>query len=573
MPLAGKIELPQRYRVGRYIASGGMASVWEAEDLVLGRIVAVKVLGAHFAADPGARARFQREARTAAQVSDQSHVVTIYDIGEHGNDAFIVMEHFAGGTVADRLRAAREAGERVPRETALRWLREAAAGLDVAHATGIVHRDVKPANLLLDGQGRLAVGDFGIARLADDTHMTQTGQVLGTAAYISPEQALGRPATDASDRYALAVVAYELLTGTRPFAGGPPSAQALQHAEEQPSRASQIAPDLPPALDAVFERGLAKDPGQRPRTATELVAAIERSLAGAKVEPTRPIAAVAANEAIGRMSAAPPQPSHQPAAPAPRPVRQLRPTPPAGPLPPAGPAAGQLSAAGPADAQRRRSRGISPLVPIGLVAVVAGIVLALLLGGSGDKDRRTASRSPRHSQSAPARTQPAPATAAQTAPPAAAAPAQTAPTTTQSTPAAPANAEQSTQTAPATTATPKRAEAPTGDPSTLNARGRALSQSGDYAAAIALLNASVDGYRNAGRRNEIGYAYALFNLADALSRSGDPAAAVPLLRERLKYNDQLGTVRKALDDALARLGRATKKPKQHGGATDSSPSR
>ena len=172
-----------------------MASVWEAEDLLLGRIVAVKVLGAQYAADPDARARFQREARTAAQVSDQTHVVTIYDIGEHGDDAFIVMEHFAGGTVADRLRAARDAGELVPRETALRWLREAAAGLDVAHAAGIVHRDVKPANLLLDAQGRLAVGDFGIARLADDTQMTQTGQVLGTAAYISPEQALGQPAT------------------------------------------------------------------------------------------------------------------------------------------------------------------------------------------------------------------------------------------------------------------------------------------------------------------------------------------------------------------------------------------
>ena len=181
------------------------------------------MLAAQFAADPDARARFQREARTAAQVSDQTHVMTIYDIGEHGDDAFIVMEHFAGGTVADRLRAARDAGERIPRETALRWLREAAAGLDVAHAAGIVHRDVKPANLLLDANDRLAVGDFGIARLADDTQMTMTGQVLGTAAYISPEQALGRPAGPASDRYALAVVAHELLTGSRPFAGGPPS--------------------------------------------------------------------------------------------------------------------------------------------------------------------------------------------------------------------------------------------------------------------------------------------------------------------------------------------------------------
>ena len=236
MPLASQIELPERYRVARHIANGGMASVWEAEDLLLGRVVAVKVLGAHFAADAVARARFQREARTAAQVSAHPHVVTIYDIGEHGDDAFIVMEHFSGGTVADRLRAARENGRPVDRETALRWLRDAAAGLDAAHAAGIVHRDVKPANLLLDAQDRLAVADFGIARLADDTQMTQTGQVLGTAAYLSPEQATGQPATPASDRYALAVVAYELLSGARPFEATPPVAQLRQHAEEAPPR-------------------------------------------------------------------------------------------------------------------------------------------------------------------------------------------------------------------------------------------------------------------------------------------------------------------------------------------------
>ena len=185
MPSASQIELPERYLVARHIASGGMASVWEAQDLLLRRTVAIKVLGAHFDHDSGMRERFQREARTAAQISDRPHIVTIYDIGEHREHAFIVMEYFAGGTLADRLRAARNANERIPRETALRWLREAAVGLDVAHAADIVHRDVKPANLMLDAHDRLAVGDFGIARLADDTQMTQTGQVLGTAALTS----------------------------------------------------------------------------------------------------------------------------------------------------------------------------------------------------------------------------------------------------------------------------------------------------------------------------------------------------------------------------------------------------
>ena len=193
MPLASGIELPERYRVTRHIASGGMASVWEAQDLRLGRVVAVKVLSPQYAADDGARARFQREARTAARVSEHAHIATIYDTGEHGADAYIVMEYFSGGSVADRLRAAKDDGRRIPRATALRWLHEAATALDAAHAAGIVHRDVKPANLLIDARERLAVGDFGIARLADDTHMTQTGQVLGTAAYLSPEQAFGRP--------------------------------------------------------------------------------------------------------------------------------------------------------------------------------------------------------------------------------------------------------------------------------------------------------------------------------------------------------------------------------------------
>src|SRR3954451_10017214 len=253
-PVEHSVRLPERYRVTRRIASGGMATVYACEDQVLGRLVAVKVLAPAYSSDKDALARFQREARAVARVSDHPNVVTIYDIGEHDDAAFIVMEYFAGGTLADRLRD----GDPVPRPTALRWLEEAASALDVAHREGIVHRDVKPANLLLDANGRLAVGDFGIARMATDVNVTSTGTVLGTAAYLSPEQALGKPATSASDRYDLALVASELLTGARPFRAEHTAPQARSHVETPPP-----ATGLSSAVDGVLFRGLDKDPEQR----------------------------------------------------------------------------------------------------------------------------------------------------------------------------------------------------------------------------------------------------------------------------------------------------------------------
>src|SRR3954452_2174652 len=270
-----RVRLPERYRVTRRIAGGGMATVYACEDQLLGRLVAVKVLAPALAADVSARARFQREGRAVALASDHPHVVTIYDIGEAGDTAFITMEYFPGGTLSDRLKD----GTPVPAPTVIRWLEEAASALDHAHAAGIVHRDVKPANLLLDAQGRLAVGDFGIARLADDTSMTQAAKVLGTPAYLSPEQALGLPATPASDRYSLAVLAYELLSGRRPFDAEGAAAQMRQHAEQRPPRPSSAAPELPTAVDAVLMRGLAKDATARPATATQFVDDLERALA------------------------------------------------------------------------------------------------------------------------------------------------------------------------------------------------------------------------------------------------------------------------------------------------------
>src|SRR5688500_15615213 len=268
-----------------------MAGVWEAHDELLGRNVAVKVMASHLSEDERARLRFEREARAAAGLSSHPHVVTIYDVGEHDGRAFMVMELMRGGTVADRLKA----GRAIADETALRWLREAAGALDAAHEAGVVHRDIKHGNLLLGDHDRLAIADFGIARLAMEDQLTAPGQVLGTASYISPEQAVGEAATAASDRYALAVVAFELLTGEKPFQAEHFAAQARAHVEDPPPLASGRDPSLPQGVDAVLDRGLAKEPSDRWPSAAAMVEALDRAMSASQpaTEPTRPLAAAA----------------------------------------------------------------------------------------------------------------------------------------------------------------------------------------------------------------------------------------------------------------------------------------
>ena len=294
-PATAPITLPERYRVIRHLANGGMASVWEAHDELLDRPVAIKVLAAHLTEDDRARRRFAREARTAAGLSSHPHVVTIYDVAEYAGKSFIVMELLRGGTLADRLRA----GGEIPHRVALRWLEEAGSALDAAHELGVVHRDVKPANMLLDAKGRLAIADFGIARLGLEDQITQTGQVLGTAAYLSPEQAMGEPATPASDRYALAVVAFELLTGSKPFEAENFAAQARAHVEDEPPLASERDIDVPPAVDDVLDRGMAKAPEERWESAGAMVRALDDAVAApplrrAAAPPTGPTRVVGA---------------------------------------------------------------------------------------------------------------------------------------------------------------------------------------------------------------------------------------------------------------------------------------
>jgi eukaryotic-like serine/threonine-protein kinase len=262
--------VPPRYIEVEAIGHGGMGTIYAARDRDLRRKVAIKVLDDHLARDPETRRRFMREARAAARLSGHDHIITIFDVGEWNDRPFIVMEFLSGGTLAQRMRDARpELGD------VLRWLEQAAEALGCAHREGIIHRDVKPANLLFDNRGDLHVADFGIARIADETTgMTMAGTILGTAGYLSPEQARGDKASELSDVYALAVVAYELLTGGRPFERGSATAEAAAHAHEPVPPASERGVGIPPEVDAVFDRALAKDPSQRYRTASDFVRAL-----------------------------------------------------------------------------------------------------------------------------------------------------------------------------------------------------------------------------------------------------------------------------------------------------------
>jgi eukaryotic-like serine/threonine-protein kinase len=278
--------LPKRYDAPVLVAHGGMGDVYRATDSVLSRAVAVKLLSERYAQQDDARARFRREALAAARLSHAANVVTVFDVAEHRGRPLIVMEYIDGGTVHERLRSGV-----VSRADALTWLEQAARALDRAHEYGVVHRDVKPANLLLDRDGNVHVSDFGIASVAGVDSLTAPGTVLGTAGYLAPEQARGEPATPASDRYALAVVAFELLTGRRPFEGDTPTTEAFAHLNADVPSATALDPTLPARVDEVFERALAKDPETRPATAQALVTDLREALAGERTAdvPTLPI--------------------------------------------------------------------------------------------------------------------------------------------------------------------------------------------------------------------------------------------------------------------------------------------
>jgi eukaryotic-like serine/threonine-protein kinase len=279
--------LPPRYRSPTPIGRGGMGDIYRATDSLLGRTVAIKVLAERYAEDESVRQRFTNEALAAARLSGEPNIVTIFDVGEHRGRPYIVMEHLAGGSLDDVLR---DSGAQPPQQV-FTWLEQAGRALDAAHSRRIVHRDVKPGNLLLDRERNVHVADFGIASAAGLDSLTMTGTVLGTAGYLSPEQAQGDRATPASDRYALAVVAFELLTATRPYQADSPTAEAAAHVNAPVPSVSARA-NLPRELDGCFARALAKDPADRFETCADFVAALRAAFADAAGQ-TRQFAPVA----------------------------------------------------------------------------------------------------------------------------------------------------------------------------------------------------------------------------------------------------------------------------------------
>jgi eukaryotic-like serine/threonine-protein kinase len=466
---------PSRYRRAEQIGRGGTGDIYRATDATLGRTVAIKVLGARYAADEAMRRRFTREALAAARLSGEPNTVTIYDVGECNERPYLVMEYLSGGSLADLLR--REGAQPAARSCA--WLEQAARALDAAHRAGVVHRDVKPANLLLDRNGTVHVADFGIASAVGMDSLTVTGTVLGTAGYLSPEQAQGERATPASDQYALAVVAFELLTGGRPFEADSPTAEASAHVHAEVPSVCERNRWLPCELDPVFEHALAKDSGRRYASCGELVAALRAALADA-AGATGELAATPQPTAVTERIEPPPEETWN--------------------VPPA-----------PATSGRSRDRSprrtpVAPLVALLVLGALAGALAAYLLsrGGTGD-----------HPAAAP---QPSVVTKTVKG--------NDVTTTIVSTtlPAAP------------TTRGARAAPTATGGHG-LNDAGFAKMRAGDYAGALPLLEQAVRQLRGAGPADPY-EAYANYNLGYTLLHLQRCGEAIPFLQRAQQLEPQ-----------------------------------
>jgi serine/threonine protein kinase len=478
--------LADRYRVIDRVGSGGMATVLLAEDERLGRQVAVKRLHAESPEDTARR--FRREARLGASLN-HPNIVAVYDIVSDDEGVLIVMEYVEGETLRDAI----ERGPLSPTH-ALAVLRGVAGALDHAHGEGIVHRDVKPANVLLGRDGRIKLADLGIATAVEGTRITMSGTVLGTAAYMAPEQLEGHKPGPAADIYSLAVLAWEALAGRRAYDGRTPLEIAHRKASDPPPSLASVRPETPPAAAELLERAMGPDVAARPVTAGAFVEELEQALAAPKPRP-QPVAAAPVAE--------------RPTAPHPGYVRH----------------------------ERSRSRFLPVLALLLGLALAVGALLAFTSGGD---------ESPRKQASAPAKKK---ERKEQKESKAAAEPTQQAPA-----PAEPAPADE-----PSTGGSyevPRPAGSSAAEGARLNAQGKGLSDSGDYAAAIPVLERAAREFpAGTTATSDLQYAYTLFNLGHALVRAGRPEDAVPVLEERLKNPDQRATVQAELNAARQQASR------------------
>ena len=414
--LSRGVLLGGRYRLDDRIASGGMGDVWRGTDEVLGRTVAVKILLPALLEEPGFAERFRGEARTMATINHPG-VVDVYDYGSDQQIAFLVMEYVEGDALS---RTLGRVGRLTPART-MALVAQAADALQAAHEKGIVHRDVKPGNLLVRPNGTLVLTDFGIARSAMVGQLTAAGSVLGTASYISPEQAAGGTATAASDIYALGVVAYQCLSGHRPFEGDNPLEIAMRHVRDQ---ARPLPGDIPPAIRRIVEQSMAKDPAARFQTAA-LLGAVSRQAAAtlgappanrtAVAQPSRPASPAPTSSPAPGTTPIPPRntPSYPPPAPAspvaapPAPVsqQQYRPGPPAPggyrpgaasvqPGRPVAPSNGPLTRPGqpygyppaqPEDSSTNRQILIVLAVVLGVLVLLCAGLISYLVGQQGNQ--------------------------------------------------------------------------------------------------------------------------------------------------------------------------------------------
>jgi serine/threonine protein kinase len=469
-----------------------MATVYLAEDERLGRKVAVKRL--HSDSPEDAAQRFEREAKVGASLS-HPNLVTVFDTVADDEGVLIVMEYVAGENLAQLM-----AGDGVPAEQAVSIIRQVAGALDHAHQAGVIHRDIKPANILISPDGKAKLVDLGIATASERTQITAVGTVLGTPSYMAPEQLEGGRITKAVDIYALAAVAFELLSGRKARQGRTPVEIAHQIASEPSPDLREAWRDAPPPAAEVLQRAMARDPAERPRSAGQLARSLDDAFKATQPATTRTVA----------FQAVDPTPTPTPT---PRPaVRRAR--------PPAAPVRSERSGA---------PRWLPVALLVALLLVAAGAIAAISSGGG---DKGTADIAQTQKQPAKKHTK-KPAAKKKT-------------NTTTNTGTSTSTQQQQTTSQPTqsqTTQTP----AATGNPAQMQAQAHNLINQGKYDEAIALDRQVVA----KGPGTGLTYAYALYDLGHALRVSGHPDEAIPILEQRMQIDNQRDVVKAELDKAKA----------------------